>query len=68
MEDAAGTQVGQGVKIIMTSALSDSRSVIGSFGAFCDAYIVKPIDKAVLIDHLNAFGLIEGAGCSGDRG
>ncbi len=46
-----------GAKVIMTSSLDDGGSVLGSFRAGCEAYIVKPIDRSKLLDTvLKLFG------------
>jgi hypothetical protein len=53
-----GLQTGKGVKIIMTTAWSDPRNVIKAHYHICNAYLIKPIDKAKLLGHLKSFGLI----------
>ena len=58
MEDSEGVLPGNGVKVIMTTALKDKGNVFTSFNEQCDAYLVKPIDKAKILGHLNEFGLI----------
>jgi len=45
-------------KIIMTTALKDSKTIIGSYRSMCDRYIVKPIDKNKLLGDLRELGLI----------
>ena len=57
-EEAEGILSTDGVKIIMTTALDDVKTVIGSFQALCDAYLFKPIDKRKLLAHLTAFHLV----------
>ena len=47
-----------GVKVIMTTALGDSKNVIGSFREGCEAYIVKPIKKDKLLEEMEKLGLI----------
>jgi two-component system chemotaxis response regulator CheY len=58
MEEAAGINSTRGAKIIMTTALSDMKNVGNAFNKLCDAYIVKPINKAKLLEHLRQFGFI----------
>lgn len=58
MEESEGILLGEGVKIIMTSALSDKQNVLTAFHELCDAYLVKPINKRKLIDHLKELNLI----------
>ena len=48
-----------GVKVIMTTALGDSKNVIGSFREGCEAYIVKPIRKDKLFEEMENLGLIK---------
>ncbi len=58
-EDEAGFRVGQGSKVIMTTALSDSQNVIGAFKEECDAYMVKPVERAKLLRQLRKLSLID---------
>ena len=48
-----------GVKVIMTTALSDSKNVIGAFREGCEAYIVKPVKKEKLYEEMEKLGLIK---------
>jgi two-component system, chemotaxis family, chemotaxis protein CheY len=41
-----------GVKVIMVTALGDSKNVMGAFNEGCEAYIVKPIDKNRLYEEI----------------
>ena len=47
-----------GVKIIMTTALSNWRDVWGAFDAQCDGYVVKPYDKGKIIGEIRSLGLL----------
>ena len=58
-EEKAGIMLGKGVKIIMTTALSDSSNVITSFKEQCDSYLVKPVSKDKLLKELRNFSLID---------
>jgi two-component system, chemotaxis family, chemotaxis protein CheY len=58
LEEAAGTFSTHGVKIIMTTALDDVKSVMESFMALSDAYLFKPIEKEKLLAHLEELHLI----------
>jgi two-component system chemotaxis response regulator CheY len=58
IEDGAGTRTGKKVKILMTTALNDMKTVTAAFRELCDDYLVKPIDKAKLLNHLSDFGPI----------
>ncbi len=48
-----------GVKIIMTTALTDPVSIMQAFCEQTDAYIVKPVDRGALIKELRRLGLVE---------
>lgn len=59
LEEEKGILSSQGVKIIMTTALSDPRNVMDSYHGLCDAYIIKPVDRAALINELVRLGIAE---------
>lgn len=46
----------KGVKVIMTTALSDKKNVLQAFRAQCEAYITKPVSKPKLEEELAKFG------------
>jgi len=48
----------EGAKVIMTTALGHPTDVIAAFSGLCDAYLVKPIDRAKLLEHLRTMQLI----------
>jgi two-component system chemotaxis response regulator CheY len=48
-----------GVKIIMTTALRDSKNIINAFIEQCEAYLAKPIERDALTAELRSFGLID---------
>lgn len=58
LEEAAGTPAADRVKIIMTTAMNDSENVTKSIKAPSDAYLLKPIHKKELIEHLKELCLI----------
>ena len=58
MEESEGILLGDGVKIIMISALSDKENVLTAFNELCDAYLVKPVIKRKLLGYLQDFKLI----------
>jgi two-component system, chemotaxis family, chemotaxis protein CheY len=58
LEAEAGIGVGEGARVIMTTALGDSKNVMAAFREQCDAYLVKPIDVGKLYGHLRSFGLV----------
>lgn len=45
-------------KIMMITAIGDSVHVMGAFDEECDAYLVKPFDRAQLYEQLYLMGLI----------
>ncbi|MCB0283023.1 MAG: response regulator [Calditrichaeota bacterium] len=48
-----------GAKIIMTTALDDSKNVLSAFKKGCEGYIVKPYQKEIIIEKLEELGLTE---------
>ncbi len=48
------------VKVIMTTALADLENVRKARHERCDAYIAKPITKAVLLGKMRSLGLLMG--------
>ena len=59
MEEGRGILSNRGARIIMTTALSDVKNIVGAFRGLCDAYLMKPIDRAKLLDELRKLELIE---------
>jgi two-component system chemotaxis response regulator CheY len=59
LEKAQGDLSSSGAKIIMTTALSDPKNVVDALSSLADAYLVKPIDKARLLEELRKLKLIE---------
>lgn len=58
LEEERGIYGKSGVKVIMTTALSDPRVIMRAFKEQCEAYLIKPIDKQKLLDTIKEFGLI----------
>ena len=48
-----------GVKVVMITALGDSKNVMGAFRTGCEAYIVKPVKKGKLLEEIEKLGLIK---------
>ncbi len=46
-----------GVKVIMTTALGESKHVMGAFKEGCEAYLVKPVEKNKLYEEMEKLGL-----------
>ncbi len=59
LEEAKGIISIKGVKVVMTTALSDSENILASFRDQCDIYLTKPVDKAKLLSELRRLKLIE---------
>jgi two-component system, chemotaxis family, chemotaxis protein CheY len=53
-----GISGSDGVKIIMTTALADSKTLMKAFREQCEAYIIKPIRKLDLLEQLHILGLV----------
>jgi two-component system, chemotaxis family, chemotaxis protein CheY len=47
-----------GVKIIMTSALDDSKNILNAFKSGCEGYIVKPYSEKNIYDKIEELGLV----------
>lgn len=58
-EEGVGILPPAGVKIIMTTAVTDIKVVFASYEGLCDGYLFKPIDTAKLIEYLKSFGLVQ---------
>lgn len=48
-----------GVKVIMTTALKDSKNVLGAFRQGCEGYLVKPIEKDELFAKLHELDILK---------
>ena len=57
-EEAKGIISSNGSKIVMTTALKDTKNVSTAYYSLCDAYLVKPIEKAKLLEELHRLSLI----------
>lgn len=58
LERQHGYNIGQGSKILMTTALSDHKTIMQTFRGECDGYIVKPVNKVSLPEKLKELELI----------
>jgi two-component system, chemotaxis family, chemotaxis protein CheY len=59
IEEASGTLSTNGVKVIMTTTIDDVKEVIHCFQELCDAYLMKPIDLADLVEQMKRYQLIQ---------
>ena len=56
-EEEMGIYGLKGVKVIMTTALDDFKTIMKAFKDQCESYLVKPIEKARLMEEMNKLGL-----------
>jgi two-component system chemotaxis response regulator CheY len=56
IEESRGIRSPDGSRIFMTTALSGMKNVVQAFNSSCDAYLLKPIEKAKLLERLQEFG------------
>ena len=59
IEQSRNIATGQGMRILMVSALNDSETVLNAFRSECDGYLTKPINRQKLFTELIKFQLIE---------
>ena len=58
-EESLGVLPFQQVKIIMITALKDPANLLKAASEQCDAYLTKPINTRMLLNHLENYGLVE---------
>ena len=61
IEQERGILSTDGVRIFMTTALGDLKSIANAFQDLCDGYLIKPIKQANLLTLLKEHGLVEDA-------
>ncbi len=59
LESAAGLIPPHSARIIIGTGLSDGKTIMAAFREQCDAYLVKPIERAKLLKYLHDFNLID---------
>ncbi len=59
IEAEHGIEMGQGAKIIMTTAFNDKETILESFQEGCESYLVKPIRLEAFKSELRDLGLIK---------
>lgn len=57
LEAKHGREGPRAAKVLMTTALRDKGNVLQAFREQCDGYLVKPIDRAMLVRYLGQFQL-----------
>ena len=58
MEAELGVQDRARVNIVMITALADSGNVMAALLEHCNGYLLKPLNKASVLEHLRKFKLI----------
>jgi two-component system, chemotaxis family, chemotaxis protein CheY len=58
LEEIRGIAPSKRTKIIMTTAVGSVKDVMAAYHGMCDAYLVKPIAKAKLLQELQNLGII----------
>ena len=56
--EMSGVSPPKRARIVMTTAVSDGESVKQALGEHCDGYLLKPVEKARLLNDLRKLGLI----------
>ncbi len=59
IEENMGVFASDGVKVVMTSALKDSKNVLGAFKTGCEAYLVKPFERKKFLKVIQDLDLID---------
>jgi two-component system, chemotaxis family, chemotaxis protein CheY len=59
MEAEHGLAGADGVKVIMTTAVRDSRHCLQAFREGCESYLAKPIDPTELLQQMYALGVLK---------
>jgi two-component system chemotaxis response regulator CheY len=59
LEESKGIDSIDGVKVVMTTTMDDSVNILGAFQSFCDAYVIKPVNREKLLGYIRGFGLIQ---------
>lgn len=57
-EAGKGLEKGRQAKVLMTTALHDSDSVMDAIRGQANGYLIKPIDKGRLVEEIRKLGLI----------
>lgn len=59
IEEKNGIFVGDGVKVVMVTALGDKKNILDAFHEGCEYYLVKPFQQQKIFELLTEMGLIE---------
>jgi two-component system chemotaxis response regulator CheY len=58
LEESQGIQLQEGARVMMITALSDPVTVLAAIKGQCDHFLVKPIDKTILMTELSKMALV----------
>jgi two-component system chemotaxis response regulator CheY len=58
-EESLGVLPHERAKIIMTTSFKDDGNILKAAANDCDAYLSKPINTRMLLNHLECFGLVD---------
>lgn len=58
MEAERGLLGRDGVKVLMTTALSDTSNIISAFRSQCEGYVTKPVSRQRLLTEMRELGLV----------
>ena len=61
-EERRGILGRDGARVIMTTALSDTRNIISAFHSQCEGYVTKPVSKEKLLAEIQELGLLQDEG------
>jgi two-component system, chemotaxis family, chemotaxis protein CheY len=61
-EERRGILGRDGTKVIMTTALSDTRNIISAFHSQCEGYVTKPVSRERLLSEIKELGLLKDEG------
>jgi two-component system, chemotaxis family, chemotaxis protein CheY len=59
LEEKRDITLGDGVKIIMTTAFNDKDNIMAAFRAGCESYLVKPVSQKKLFAEIEKLGLLK---------
>ncbi|MBT3225458.1 MAG: response regulator [Deltaproteobacteria bacterium] len=59
LEEKKGIFVGDGVKIVMVTALGDKKNILEAFHEGCEYYLVKPFQQKKILELLNEMDLLK---------
>ena len=61
LEEERHIAMGEGVKVIMTTAFGDKENVMTAFRVGCESYLVKPVSRDKLSAEVEKLGLLQTA-------